>query len=162
MDSFPSCSTDLLSMIRREFGSDQARYAQKPSKSRLMSMRTHISFSNVSLEVSTDYFSSKKTSSSSLEADYGQYTPPTKPLVRPFAITVIFVPRFFHLRSYFEIVIDDSTTAQWTPIQRSHTSCPPPTLCSTPIADPTTAQQTAQLSQQPLSGWRTWWWSAPC
>jgi hypothetical protein len=52
-----------------------------------MSIRMQISFSNVSLEVSTDYFSSKKNHFSGKEPDYGQFTPPRKPLVRPFAIT---------------------------------------------------------------------------
>ena len=92
MDTFPSCATDLLSMIQREFGTNQQPTSKIPAvlrkeKKRLMSARMQISFSNVSLEVSTDYFSSQNQSSTTTETDYGQYTPPRKPLVRPFSIT---------------------------------------------------------------------------
>ena len=89
MDSFPSCATDLLSMIRREFGHETSKNPNAfLNKQRLMSTRTHISFSNVRLEVSTDYFSSQNVgNTNSNEADYGQYNPPRKALVRPFSIT---------------------------------------------------------------------------
>ena len=91
METFPSCATDLLSMIRREFGSETTKNPNAlafKNKQRLMSTRTHISFSNVRLEVSTDYFSSKNAGNmNSNEVDYGQYTPPRKALVRPFSIT---------------------------------------------------------------------------
>ena len=84
MDSFPSCSYDILSSLRKEYGLDGSKITNK-EKLKLISLRTQISFSNVSLAVSTDYFSSK--TSISKESDFGQYTPPTKALVRPFAIT---------------------------------------------------------------------------
>jgi len=96
--SFPSSSTDLLVLLAENNRATAATNSGSATQTstqdegepeegpKLLSSRMQVSFSNVALEISTDYFG-KKSTDDVAERDYGHYNPPSKPLVRPFAIT---------------------------------------------------------------------------